>query len=84
MERRSTAEFVNVSQVKRGQFNLQKVPRLALEIMLVETIGNAFQITLRDIHGDKIMASFHPDCRDVVVRQVRPGRIILLKDAAIF
>ena len=39
---------------------------------------------LRDIHGDQILSSMHPSCRDIVIKQVRRGRIMILKDVAMF
>lgn len=35
-------EFVPISELKKGKYNLQKVPHLALEVQSVETVGNCF------------------------------------------
>ena len=66
----------------QGDFNLKKVPLLALEIMEITNIGNAFQARVRDIHGHHIYATLHPNCIEVVRKQLRTGRIIILKDVA--
>lgn len=63
---------------------MKKVPRLALEVVSVETVGNCFQVNLRDVSGQQIMASLHPSCREIVIKQVRRGRILLLKEVAMF
>ena len=39
---------------------------------------------LKDVHGQQILASMHPSCRDIVIKQVRRGRIIILKEVAMF
>jgi len=50
----------------------------------VETVGNCFQVVLRDVHGDQILASLHQSCRETVISKVRRGRIMILKDVAMF
>lgn len=79
-----TSDYVAVSELKQGKYNLKKVPKLALEVLSVETIGNCFQVMLRDVHEDQILASMHPSCRDTVISKVRRGRIMILKDVAMF
>ena len=76
--------YVRVQELKNGVYNLKKVPNLALEVRSVETVGSCFQVILRDVHEDFIQASFHPSCRDMMVKQVRKGKILILKDVAIF
>ena len=39
---------------------------------------------LADVNGQQILASLHPTCRDIVMKQVRRGRIMILKDVAMF
>ena len=39
---------------------------------------------LRDVHGSQILASMHPKCNDIVIKQVRRGRILILKDVSMF
>ena len=49
----STAEgaaFIGVSQLKEGKFKLEKVPRMAVEVLSVETVGNCFKVMVRDVH----------------------------------
>ena len=77
-------EYVQVKELKTGAYNLKKVPKLALEVRSVETVGNCYQVILRDAHEELIQASFHPSCRDIVVKQVRKGRIMILQDVAMF
>ena len=77
-------EYVQVKELKAGTYNLKKVPKLALEVRSVETVGNCYQVILRDAHEELIQASFHPSCRDIVVKQVRKGRIMILQDVAMF
>ena len=76
--------YVRVKEVKEGKWNLKKVPCLALEVRFVETVGNCFQVLMRDVEGETIQGSFHPSCRDVMVKQVRKGRIVILKEVAVF
>ena len=73
-----------ISDLKKGKYNLQKVPNLALEVQSVETVGNCFQVVLKDVQGETILANMHPSCRDIVIKQVRRGRILILKDVAMF
>ena len=61
-------EYVTVKELKAGTYNLKKVPKLALEVRSVETVGNCYQVILRDAHEDLIQASFHTTCRDYVVK----------------
>ena len=35
-------DFTTVAELKQGKFNLSKVPKLALEVVSVETVGNCF------------------------------------------
>ena len=77
-------EYIKVKDLKSGKWNLKKVPKLALEVRSVETVGNCYQVILRDPAGDIIQASFHPTCRDIVVKQVRKGRIIIMQDVAMY
>ena len=77
-------EYVTVKELKAGTYNLKKVPLIALEVRSVETVGNCYQVILRDASENEIQASFHPSCRDIVVKQVRKGRIMILKEVAMF
>lgn len=38
----SSSQFISVAELKKGKYNLKKVPRLALEVVSVETVGNCF------------------------------------------
>ena len=76
--------YIRVKELKNGVYNLKKVPNLGLEVRSVETVGSCFQVILRDVNEDVIQASFHPSCRDIMVKQVRKGKILIMKDVAIF
>ncbi len=77
-------EIVSIKEVYAGTHNGKKVPKMALEVMEVESVGTCFQLKLRDIFDDQISASFHSSTREVVNRQVRKGKIIKLKEVGIF
>lgn len=74
----------NVQLIKRGDFKTQKVKSIVLEVMHVEMVGNCYQVTLEDIIGDQIEATFHSDCKEYFAKQIRRGRILILQNVALF
>jgi len=70
----------NIRSIKRGDFKTQKLPKIVLEIRHVEMVGNCYQVTLQDIVGEEIQATFHSDCKEAFSKQIRRGKILVLQN----
>ena len=57
---------------------------MALEVLAVEMVGNCFHLELRDCVGDTIKASFHSSCKEVITKQVRKGKALVLTNVGMF
>jgi hypothetical protein len=69
--------------IKKGGFKTQKIEKIILEIMHVEMVGNCYQVTLKDIVGDEIQATFHSDCKEQFSKQIRRGKVLVLQNVRI-
>lgn len=69
-----------VSCIKRGDFKSAKIKKAVFEVMAVELVGNCYQAKLQDIASDSIDATFHSDCKEFFAKQIRRGRVLILKD----
>jgi len=70
----------NVRVIKKGDYKTQKVGKIVLEIRHVEMVGNCYQVTLQDIVGEEIQATFHSDCKESFSKQIRRGKILVLQN----
>ena len=70
----------NIRNIKRGDFKTQKLPKIVLEIRHVEMVGNCYQVTLQDLVGEEIQATFHSDCKEAFSKQIRRGKILVLQN----
>lgn len=51
----------------------------------MEMVGNCYQVKMEDLLGEEqIEATFHSDCKELFQRQVRRGRIMVMRDVALF
>ncbi len=73
-----------VSCIKRGDFKSGKIKKAAFEVMSVELVGNCYQVKLQDIAYETIDATFHSDCKEFFAKQIRRGRVLILKDVFYF
>ena len=47
----TSGDFASVDQLRKGRFSLEKVPRMALEVYSIESVGQCFQLVLCDAFG---------------------------------
>ena len=81
----------SVQAIKKGEFKLKKVPDILLEVLSVEQVGNCYQVTCADIQfgfvpkeETVIQVTFHSDCKSLMQKKVRKGKIVHLKNAAVY